>query len=245
LKLNFESELKLTENENSPKSAYVTGRNHVDYALWKDGLSTENYDITKPLLLIMHGFGSNELDIPGIIPILEERFGLGDLQWVSLRAPLPVAEIWATTASAWMDIPVSSDPPELAEMAKAASDGVIEWIANNLRAETRIIPFGFSQGGCMSLELAKRADTLAPVIVDRVVCLSGFVSESAVTNPALSSLRIFYGYGQLDDIVPVPILHHTDEWLRAHTSSTVFPIADLRHNIDFSEMAAVANFLKS
>ena len=57
--------------------------------------------------LLLHGFGSNERDLAGLVPML----GL-DLPWASLRAPLP-----AGPGSAWFQIttPGSPDPAPVEE----------------------------------------------------------------------------------------------------------------------------------
>lgn len=181
-------------------------------------------------LLLLHGFGSNERDLAGLVPAL----GL-DLPWASLRAPLP-----AGPGSAWFRIttPGSPDPAPV----EAATAAIWAWVDEHLDAATRLVPIGFSQGGLMATQLLRTHPerVLAPVV------LGGFVlgaPQPADAQLAASRPAVFWGRGAEDRVIAAHAVARTSDWLPRHSSLVERVYPGLAHGIDADELSDVRDFL--
>lgn len=180
--------------------------------------------------LLLHGFGSNERDLAGLMPALD----LG-LPWASLRAPLP-----AGPGSAWFQITTPGSPD--AAPVEAATAAIWAWVDEHLPASTRVMPIGFSQGGLMATQLLRTRPerVVAPVV------LGGFVlgapqpadAELAATRPP-----VFWGRGAEDQVIAAHAIARTSDWLPRHSTLTERVYPGLAHAISPEELADVRDFL--
>lgn len=117
--------------------------------------------------LFLHGYGSNEHDLTGLVAPL----GLS-LPWASLRAPVELGH-----GAAWLPVTTPGNPDP--QIVAGATDTIWAWVDAHLSPDTRVVPIGFSQGGLMASQLLRTRPerVVAPVI------LSGFVL-GAHHNPA-------------------------------------------------------------
>ncbi|WP_291049626.1 hypothetical protein [Herbiconiux sp.] len=134
------------------------------HAVHSDPRAMAEGDATDITVLLLHGYGSNEHDLTGIVPAL----GLG-VPWASLRAPIELGN----GGAAWFAIttPGDPDPEPLAE----ATDAIWAWIDATRGESSRVLPIGFSQGGLMASQLLRTR----PERVGAPVVLGGFVQRSA------------------------------------------------------------------
>ena len=181
--------------------------------------------------LLLHGFGSNEHDLTGLVPALELA-----LPWASLRAPLELGN----GGAAWFSIttPGNPDPRPVAE----ATDAIWAWVDTHVDAATRVIPIGFSQGGLMASQLLRtRPDrVLAPVV------LGGFVQSSAQPGDAtLAASRppVFWGRGAEDRVIAEAAIVRTSAYLPQHSALVERVYPGLAHGIDAAEIDDVRAFL--
>ncbi|MBM7503327.1 alpha/beta hydrolase [Agromyces aurantiacus] len=191
-------------------------------------------DATPPaaVALLLHGFGSNERDLAGLMPML----GL-PLPWASLRAPLP-----AGPGAAWFQITTPGSPD--AAPVEAATASIWAWIDEHLDAATRVIPIGFSQGGLMATQLLRTRPerVLAPVV------LGGFVlgePQPADAELATSRPPVFWGRGAEDRVIAPHAIARTSEWLPAHSTLVERVYPGLAHGISADELADVRAFLQT
>ena len=185
-------------------------------------------DPTRPLLLLLHGFGADENDLAGIVP----WFGDG-VDWVSVRAPLALPQ----HGFAWVPL----GQPPLSAALHAATDALLEWIDATAQGR-RIVPLGFSQGGLMVTQLLRAR----PSAFEAGVVLSGFVDprpQPGDTELAEHLPPVFFGWGGADQIIPESIFVATKDWLHEHTVLTQHRIPMLGHGIDRDMLGAVAEFL--
>lgn len=185
------------------------------------------------VMLLLHGYGSHEQDLPGLIPALNLP-----LPWASLRAPLSLGN----GGAAWFEITTPGVPDP--EPVVAATDAIWSWIDTHLSPETRIIPVGFSQGGLMASQLLRTR----PDRVESPVILGGFVmggEQPADEALATHKPRLFWGRGAEDQVIAAPAIARSSEWLPAHStlSERVYP--GLGHSINAEEIADVRNFLSA
>lgn len=178
-------------------------------------------------LLLLHGYGSNERDLPGIAQYL----GV-DAPMASLRAPVDMGG----GAYGWfpLDANLRFEPEPIA----SATAAVWEWIDANVASETRLITVGFSQGGFMATQLLRSR----PERISNTVILSGFVS--AAPKPADAALAtdrppVFWGRGMDDAIIPPELVSVAAAWLREHTTLTEKVYPALAHSVHDQELADV------
>lgn len=157
-----------------------------------------------PLLLLLHGYGSNEQDLFDLADWLDPR-----LHIVSARAPLALP--WG--GFAWYHL--SGTPgnliPDAASRA-AARDLLTKFVAD-LPARVGSDPrhtyvLGFSQGAILSLGLAMRA----PERFAGVVAVSGYLDPALQTDPppaGLARLPILQLHGTYDEVIPIAAAHAT------------------------------------
>src|SRR5690554_2010263 len=177
-------------------------------------------DTSAPVIVLLHGYGSNERDLPGLAPWLPEG-----VRWVSPRAPLPMH----ADAAMWFPLGLPGDPdPGEVEVATAT---LWEWLDAQLPADTPIVPVGFSQGGAMAMELLRSEPgrIVAPVL------LAGLIAPTSHRNDALLSQSrppVFWGRGDMDGVIPPHAVERAAEFLAAHADATVNVYSGLGHSVD-------------
>lgn len=190
---------------------------------------------TKPLVVALHGLGSNEFDLAELAQFWPEY------DQVSLRAPLPYGPGFS-----WYPLALPANP-EPAEV-RAAGQLVVDWLAQHIEPSRPLVLLGFSQGGSVSLEVAR----IAPHALAGVVLLSGFVARAA--NPDLPdddgalkarNLPVFWGYDPFDPVIPPEAIEHTAEWLPRHSDLTRVTYEFLGHSVSAQELQDVRGFLQS
>lgn len=155
------------------------------------------------LLVMLHGYGSNEQDLFSFTPTLPE-----DWMIVSFRAPHTTQ--WE--GFAWYDIDFN-DPEKFIDVAQAheSLNAILESIVAirkeyGLKGETHLC--GFSQGGVLSYALALKN----PQMFSKVALLSCYPEEKILTDTVkdkkqLQNLRFFISHGTDDAVIPL-------EWAR-------------------------------
>lgn len=157
-----------------------------------------------PLLLLLHGYGSNEEDLFSFASELPEEYYV-----ISARAPFDMMY----GSYAWYAINFDADENKFSDIGQArASRDIIANFIDELVTEypidaDNVTLIGFSQGCILSYAVALSY----PEKVQRVVAMSGYFNpEIAVDDYAendLSKLRIFASHGSVDQVIPV-------EWAR-------------------------------
>src|SRR5690242_15244449 len=157
----------------------------------------------RPLLVLLHGYGSDENDLFGLVPYLPDEFVMA-----SVRAPL--APPWPMMGNAWYAI----DALEREEGVTAAASAFIEWLDATMLRETADAPhvglLGFSQGAAVSLQALR----LQPERFAFAVNLSGYVSPGDLPRDAELATRrppVFWGRGTRDDVIPTALVEHSIE----------------------------------
>ena len=181
-----------------------------------------------PIVLLMHGLGSDERDLAGLVPFLPPAF-----EYVSVRGIFQYVQGFA-----WFDMPLDPDRPEAIEASAAA---VEEWIAAQDRPVVGAI--GFSQGGAVALQLLRRD----PHALRFVVNLSGFPFPAAMQgDTALAEVRppALWGHGGMDPLYDPEREQAVREFMGAHTALEEERRPQLGHAVDEIELRAVAAFLQ-
>ncbi|SDQ46267.1 alpha/beta hydrolase [Microbacterium sp. cf332] len=189
----------------------------------------------RPLLVLLHGYGSDENDLFGLTPHLPAEY-----VFAAVRAPL--APPFPTPGWSWYPIEGLNGRDPQAATAAAAARAVVSWIDAERGDAAFVGLLGFSQGGVMALEALR----LRPHDLAFAVNLSGYANPGALeTDDALTELRpaVFWGRGGRDAVIPAALVAHTAQWLpsRVELSGRVYP--DLGHAVSAEELSDVATFL--
>ncbi|GAB3724870.1 alpha/beta hydrolase [Flavobacterium koreense] len=153
-----------------------------------------------PLLLLLHGYGSNEEDLFSFASELPEEYYI-----VSARAPYDMMY----GSYAWYAINFDADENKFSDIGQAQQSRdliatfIDELVANYAIDANDVTLIGFSQGCILSYSIA----VSYPQKVQRVVAMSGYFNEEiAIENfkeNDLSKLKIFASHGSVDQVVPV------------------------------------------
>ncbi|WP_298224896.1 alpha/beta fold hydrolase [Flavobacterium sp.] len=165
-----------------------------------------------PLLLLLHGYGSNEEDLFSFAKELPEEYYV-----ISARAPYDLM----FGSYAWYAINFDADENKFSDLNQARSSRdlisnfIDELIENYPIDAQNVTLIGFSQGSILSYAVALSF----PQKVQRVVAISGYLNtEMAVENYAqndFSNLRIFASHGTVDQVIPVDWARKTKPALEA------------------------------
>lgn len=193
-------------------------------------------DADRPVVLLMHGFGSNETDLAGLTGYLPTEF-----RYVSLRAPLDVAGGFA-----WF--PLTMHGAKLAATgSRVAARAVATWCR-----EVGVEPvgaIGFSQGGAMAIELLREAELPS---LEWAAVLSGFVvdghpdsDEPDERDARLHTMQppVFWGRGDRDMVISPEMVASTLAWMPAHSTAQIEIYPNLMHSISPDEIADLSAWL--
>lgn len=162
-----------------------------------------------PLLVLLHGFGSNEGDLLGLVPYLDERFHIA-----SARGPLRIE----AGAYGWYRVSHTAGGPvvhegEERESRKRLARFIDQMIEAHDVDSKKVFVLGFSQGATLALSLA----LTIPERLGGTIALSGRVmrevSNSIASPEAIAQAKIFMGHGLHDDVVPIGRARSSKEFL--------------------------------
>lgn len=153
-----------------------------------------------PLLLLLHGYGSNEEDLFSFAAELPDNYYV-----ISARAPYDMQY----GSYAWYAINFDADENKFSDYDQARSSRdlianfVDELIANYPIDENNVALIGFSQGAILSYATALSH----PEKIQKVVAMSGHLNldlaEENYQSNDFSNLKIFASHGTVDQVIPV------------------------------------------
>lgn len=181
-----------------------------------------------PLLLLLHGYGSNEEDLFSFASELPETYYI-----ISARAPHDLQY----GSYAWYAINFDADQNKFSdhEQAKVSRDLIvtfIEELIHNYPIDAKDITLiGFSQGSILSYAVALSN----PEKIKKVVALSGYVSEPILaenykTNN-FSNLSIFASHGTVDQVIPLEWARKTKPFLDSLGIQSVYKEYPVGHGV--------------
>ncbi|MBS1907024.1 MAG: alpha/beta fold hydrolase [Actinobacteria bacterium] len=186
-----------------------------------------------PLLLLLHGYGSDERDLFSLVPFLPEGATVASL-------PAPHDAPWPMPGRSWY--PIDELERRDPDSVTAAADAVLRWIDVEAADASSIALLGFSQGASVALQAARRD----PERIAAIVNLSGYAAPGDLSGDAALRARrtpVFWGRGSRDDVIPPALVEHTAQWLPEHTALTGRVYPGLTHSVSEEELADVRRFL--
>ena len=153
-----------------------------------------------PLLLLLHGYGSNEQDLFSFAAELPDEYYI-----VSARAPYNLQY----GSYAWYAINFDADQNKFSDndQARISRDLIAKFIDELIDKypidATNVTLIGFSQGTILSYAVALSY----PEKVQRVVAMSGYINpeilEDNYLKNSFSNLKVFVSHGTADQVIPV------------------------------------------
>ena len=153
-----------------------------------------------PLLILLHGYGSNEEDLFSFAPELPD-----DSYVISVRAPYDLQPY----GHAWYAIHFDADENKFSDNVQAKQSveiiaSFIDEIVKQYPIDTNNVTLiGFSQGAILSYATA----LTYPEKISKVVALSGYFNQEIlpeiIDTKAISHLKFFVSHGSVDQVIPV------------------------------------------
>jgi phospholipase/carboxylesterase len=192
-----------------------------------------------PLLLLLHGIGSNEADLFGLASYLDARFTL-----VSARAPI----VMGPGAYGWFNIEFTAQGI-VADVEQARSSlhklpGFIDELVETYGVDERCLYLmGFSQGAMMSLALALRH----PERIAGAVIMSGRfpaqVLEGEPESVALGGKPFLVTHGIYDPVLPVEEGRRIKERLGELEVELTYREYPMGHEVSMESLRDVSTWL--
>ena len=181
-----------------------------------------------PLILLLHGYGSNEEDLFSFAADLPEEYYI-----ISARAPYNMQY----GAYAWYAINFDADENKFSDNQQAIIsrdliarfiDELIQKYPVNAKNVTLV---GFSQGSILSYAIALSH----PDKVQRVVALSGYISEPILEENYLQNnftkLKVFHSHGTVDQVIPVEWARKTKPFLDKLGIQSIYKEYPIGHGV--------------
>ncbi len=178
-----------------------------------------------PLLLLFHGYGSDENDLFSFAEELPE-----ELLIISAKAPYPMAPY----GNAWYAINFDAEQGKWNDnvQAKQSVDLIAQFIDEIIATYKEVDPstislLGFSQGSILSYAVA----LTYPKKVKNIIALSGYINHDILPkdlkNKDYSNLDFYCSHGSVDQVISVDWARQTQPFLNSlniKNSYTEFPV---------------------
>ena len=195
-----------------------------------------------PLLLLIHGYGSNEQDLFSFATELPEEYYI-----VSVRAPYDIQY----GSYAWYAINFDADQNKFSDNDQAINsrDLIAQYIdeltANYPIDAENVTLIGFSQGAILSYSVALSY----PEKVQKVVAMSGYVNPEIIDENYLrnsfSNLKIFTSHGTVDQVIPLEWARKAKPFLENLGINTTYKEYPIGHGVSPQNFYDLKNWLVS
>lgn len=187
----------------------------------------------RPLLVLLHGYGSDENDLFALAPLLPPEYVVA-----AVRAPL--SPPWPTPGYSWY--PIEGLEERRPDDVTAAAGRLVQWVdAASDAASVGLL--GFSQGAAVALQALR----LRPDAFAFAVNLSGYATPGTLPGDERLAERrppVFWGRGTHDDVIPTELVDHTVQWLPDHVDLSGRVYTGLTHSVSQPELDDVVMFLR-
>ena len=181
-----------------------------------------------PLLLLLHGFGSNEADLHSFANYLPDSYIV-----ISIRAPYTLP----SGGFAWYNINFDNDMNKFNDHNQAKNSiklimKFLDEVINKYSIDSNDISLlGFSQGTILSYALGLNF----PKRFKKIIGFSGYIDEAMIftnTNKLdYSNLNLYVSHGTQDPVIPVDWARKSIEVLNKEKISHKYKELDSGHTI--------------
>jgi phospholipase/carboxylesterase len=194
-----------------------------------------------PLLLLLHGYGSNEEDLFSFASELPEDYFV-----VSARAPYDMMY----GSYAWYAINFDADENKFSDISQAQqsrdiiSNFIDELIEKYPIDASNVTLIGFSQGSILSYAVGLSY----PQKVQRIVAMSGYLNtDIAIDNYKANdflNLSVFASHGTVDQVIPVEWARKTAPILSEMGIPVVYKEYPIGHGVSPQNFYDLKNWLQ-
>lgn len=193
-----------------------------------------------PLLLLIHGYGSNEQDLFSFAEELPETHYV-----ISVRAPFDLQY----GSYAWYAINFDADENKFSDLnqAKNSRDLLVQFIDELIEKypidSNNITLIGFSQGSILSYSVALSY----PEKIRKIVAFSGYLNADmilpGIEKRDFSQLKIFASHGTQDQVIPVEWARKTKPFLDQLGIENIYREYPIGHGISPQNFFDFKNWL--
>jgi len=194
-----------------------------------------------PLILLLHGVGSNERDLFSFADQLPANALV-----ISARAPI----ILGPDSYSWFHVDLSTGTriinAQQAEESRLLLIRFISELKNKFKFDqSRIFMCGFSQGGMMSYSVA----LTRPDLIHGIGILSGRlldeVKPKIATSENLKPLKVFIAHGNRDQVIPVSLARSSVEYLKSRNLDPIYKEHGIAHEINSEILNDLISWISS
>lgn len=194
----------------------------------------------QPLVIFLHGYGSNEQDLFGIKDELPAQYN-----YLSVRAPMVMEEGSYQWFRKKGDGAYNGETDDLKSSSQLLLDFVAQAVQKYHTQPDKVYLVGFSQGAIMSYEVALRH----PEAVGGIAALSGRIlpvlRAELKPDEKRQSLAIFIGHGTADKRLPLSDGTEANSQLKSVSLEPEFHAYDgVGHNISAGEIQDLSAWLQ-
>lgn len=206
-----------------------------EFALRHESTPPRSGDAQPALVVLLHGYGSNEEDLLQLAPYFPEHCRI-----VSFRAPF----LLMPGANCWYELDfggngIRADIGQAQQALVVLNESIAAAVAAYATDPERTFVVGFSQGGGMAGLVAAH---LAPL--RGVAILSGInpftLSTTELPTPACDVLVV---HGSFDEVVPVAVGQSTRDQLCERGVAVTYAEYPIGHTVDLRVIAALTRFI--
>ena len=201
----------------------------------------KNIQTQNPLLLLLHGYGSNEEDLFSFASELPEEYYV-----ISVRAPYDLQPY----GHAWYAIHFDADENKFSDdvQAQQSRDLIASFIDEVVEkypiAKEQVTLIGFSQGSILSYATALSY----PEKISRVVALSGYLNENILApeyqKKANQHLQFYISHGTVDQVIPVDWARKAKPFLENLGFSVTYKEYPIGHGVSPQNFYDFKNWLE-
>jgi len=207
----------------------------LEYLVRKPKTRTEN----PPLLLLMHGVGSNEQDMFSLSDQLPDNFLI-----IAARGPLTIGP----NSFAWFQVSFSTGVPVInSAQAENSRITIIEFI-ESLKTQYRfnekeIYIGGFSQGGIMSYSVG----LTRPDLIKGIAVMSGRLLKEVrpqfASPDELKKLKVFISHGISDNVLSIEYAREANAYLKTLNITPTFKEFEAGHTVNNEMLIGLVDWL--
>ncbi|MBY0014067.1 alpha/beta hydrolase [Paenibacillus typhae] len=188
-----------------------------------------------PVIFTLHGKGSNERNMYGLVAPLADDFII-----IGIRGNLPLG-----TGYQYYDLKSLGNPiREMFDQAVKELESFIHYATEKYPVDPdKRYLLGFSQGAILSMTLALTMGSQ----LKGIVALNGYIPDFVKMEYSLRSIKdvsIFTSHGEYDSVFPVRIGHETAAYLQEQTERVTFKLYPTDHGVSEENQLDLLEWIK-
>lgn len=190
-----------------------------------------------PMLILVHGYGSNEQDLMGLAPYLDKH-----LLIVSVRAPYRIMNM----GYGWFELGFTPTGVTYStEQALRSRDLLVSFVGEAVSTynadPARVFLGGFSQGAMLS----GAATFASPQQIAATVMMSGTMQQvpAPENKEALASKPFLVVHGTYDDVLPISNGRQARDVLQAAGVDLTYQEFPMGHEVNMDSLQLVRDWL--